>query len=93
MKLGRVIGKIWASAKDEKLVGIHLYIMQPVDELDAPLGRPVIAADTVGSHEGDLVYWVGGAEACFPIEGRLFPSDVSIVGIVDRLDVGQERKV
>lgn len=88
MKLGRILGKVWASAKDKKLDGIHLYIMQPVDENDAPLGRALVATDTVGSHEGDLVYWVGGAEACFALEGRLFPSDASIVGIVDRKSIG-----
>ena len=90
MKLGRVQGKIWATAKDAKLTGVTLYIMQPVNENDEPLGRPVVAADTVGSSAGDLVYWVGGAEATFPFNDRQIPSDVTIVGLIDRLDVRED---
>jgi len=87
MKLGRVLGKVWATVKDPKLEGITLYILQPVDEQDQPLGRPMVAVDTVASNIGDLVYWVGGTEATFPLETRQIPSDVTIVGLVDRLDV------
>ncbi len=86
MKLGRITGKVWATAKDPKLDGLIFYIMQPVNEDDEILGHPLIAIDTVGSKEGDLVFWVGGAEATLPIPGRQIPSDVSIVGLVDRLD-------
>jgi ethanolamine utilization protein EutN len=87
MKLGRVTGKVWATAKDPKLNGLTLYVLQPVDENDAKIGTELIAVDTVGSREGDLVYWVGGAEATFPFSGRQIPSDVTIVGLVDRLDI------
>jgi ethanolamine utilization protein EutN len=86
MKLGRITGKVWATAKDPKLNSLTLYVMQPVDENDKPLGTELIAVDTVGSREGDLVYWVGGAEATFPFPDRQIPSDATIVGLVDRLD-------
>ena len=89
MKLGRVTGKLWATAKDRKLDGLKLYIMQPVDESDRPLGSELVAVDTVGSKEGDLVYWVGGAEATFPFQDRQIPSDVTIVGLVDHLDIAK----
>ncbi len=91
MKLGRVTGKLWATVKDRKLDGLKLYIMQPVDESDRPLGSELVAVDTVGAKEGDLVYWVGGAEATFPFQGRQIPSDVTIVGLVDRLDVVEQK--
>lgn len=87
MKLGRVTGKVWATAKDEKLNGLTLYIMQPVDEHDVPLGNELVVVDTIGSREGDRVYWVGGAEATFPFAGRQIPSDATIVGLVDRVDL------
>jgi ethanolamine utilization protein EutN len=86
MKLGRITGKVWATAKDPKLNSLTLYVMQPVDEHDKLLGTELIAVDTVGSREGDLVYWVGGAEATFPFHDRQIPSDATIVGLVDRLD-------
>ena len=91
MKLGRVVGKLWATVKDKKLNGLKLYLMQPVDESDRPLGSELVAVDTVGSKEGDLVYWVGGAEATFPFQDRQIPSDVTIVGLVDRLDLAEDR--
>jgi|WetSurMetagenome_2_1015567.scaffolds.fasta_scaffold236955_3 ethanolamine utilization protein EutN len=87
MKLGRVTGKVWATAKDPKLNSLTLFVMQPVDEHDTPLGTELIVVDTVGSREGDLVYWVGGAEATFPFNDRQIPSDATIVGLVDRVDI------
>ena len=92
MKLGRITGKVWATAKDPKLNNLTLYVMQPVDEDDRLLGTELIAVDTVGSREGDLVYWVGGAEATFPFHDRQIPSDVTIVGLVDRLDTQPDGK-
>ena len=89
MKLGRITGKVWATVKDAKLNGVTLYVLQPVDELDNPLGPELVAVDTIGSREGDLVFWVGGAEATFAFPQRQIPSDVSIVGLVDRLDLQQ----
>jgi len=86
MRLGRVIGKVWATVKDPRLVGIKLYILQPVDENDQPDGKAVVAADIVSSREGDLVFWVGAAEATFPFKDRPIPSDVSIVGLVERVN-------
>jgi ethanolamine utilization protein EutN len=86
MKLGRVVGKVWATVKDEKLNGLKLAIIQPVDELGVPLGRELVAVDTVSARDGDLIYWVGGAEATFPFKDRQIPSDVTIIGLVDRFD-------
>ena len=91
MRLGRVIGKVWATVKDAKLNGTTLYIMQPVNETDEPLGMPVVAVDTVGAKEGDLIYWVGGGDATTPFEDRSIPSDVTIVGIVDHLEMEKNR--
>ena len=91
MKLGRILGKVWATVKDDKLQNCTFYIMQPVDEDEKSLGIPLVAVDTVSSREGDLVYWVGGTEACFALEGRIIPSDVTIVGLVDRLDVDKTK--
>lgn len=87
MKLGKILGKVWATVKDDKLNNCTFYIMQPIDEDENPMGFPLVAVDTVSSREGDTVFWVGGAEATFPFPGRQIPSDVTIVGLVDRLDV------
>ena len=86
MRLGLVVGRLWATAKDQKLLGIKLAILQPVDETQKAIGQPLVAADIINSKEGDLVYWVTGAEATFPLSNLQIPSDASIVGLVDRLE-------
>ena len=87
MKTGQVIGKVWATIKDEKIKGLRLVLMHVTDETGTPISkRPVVAVDTVNTHEGDLVYWVGGAEATFALDSRQIPSDTTIVGLIDRVD-------
>ena len=85
MKLGIVTGKLWATRKDPQLTGVKLYILQPVNEKQEPMGNPVVAADTVGAGQGDLVYWVSSREATYALPDRKIPCDVSIVGLVDHL--------
>ena len=87
MRLGRVIGKVWATVKDEQLDAVKLAIIEVVDENQQATGTTFIAADSIGCREGDIVFWVGGAEATRPFVDRYIPSDVSIVGRVDSLDV------
>lgn len=87
MRLGRVIGKVWATVKDEQLDGIKLAIMDVVDENQIATGKTFIAADTIGTREGDIVFWVSGAEATRPFPEHHIPSDVTIVGLVDTLDI------
>lgn len=91
MKLGRIEGTVWSTVKDKKMNGCTFYIMQPVDEDEKPLGMALVAVDTVSCREGDLVYWVGGAEATFAFNDRQIPSDVTIVGLVDRLDLEKQK--
>jgi len=83
MKLGIIVGKVWATQKDPQLKGVKLYVLQPVNEKKEKMGKSIIAVDTVGAGEGDLVYWVRAREATFAMAGRKIPSDASIVGIVD----------
>lgn len=87
MRLGRVLGKVWATVKDPRLEGIKLAIMQPIDEHQKPMGSPVIAANVISARENDLVFWVGSAEACTPFADKMIPSDATIVGFVDRIDI------
>lgn len=91
MRLGKIIGKVWATKKEAALQGIRLYVMQPFNHDRQPAGNPVIAVDTVGAGAGETVFWVGGADATFVLPGRQIPSDVSIVGIVDTLQVEPDR--
>lgn len=87
MFLGRIEGKVWATIKDDRLKAVHLCLMQPVNELLVESGPVVVAVDSIGVSEGDLVFWVDSTEAGFVFSNRGTPTEVSIVGLVDRLDV------
>jgi microcompartment protein CcmK/EutM len=84
--LGRIEGKVWATIKDDRLKAIHLCLMQPVDEFLVETGPVVVAVDSIGVSEGDLVFWVDSTEAGF-VRPEGLPTEVSIVGLVDRLDL------
>ena len=83
MRLGRITGKVWATKKEPSLHGLKLYVMQPLDYHQVPQGSPLIAVDAIGAGEGEMVFWVAGADATLAFEGRTIPSDATIIGIVD----------
>ena len=62
MKTARVIGNIWATRKEEKLAGLKLLILQPLNLLDdSPVEYPIVAADIIGAGVGEKVIYVGGS--------------------------------
>jgi ethanolamine utilization protein EutN len=88
MQLARVIGHLVATCKDENLVGIKLLVVQPLSAERQPVGRPVVAVDSVGAGIGETVFFVRGKEASFPFHPVQPPVDAGIVGIVDHWDLG-----
>jgi ethanolamine utilization protein EutN len=87
MQIGRVIGDVIATRKDEKLVGLTLLLVQPLTPDRRPVGRPVVAADSVGAGVGEEVFFVRGKEASFPFSPVEAPVDAGIVGIIDHWDL------
>ena len=87
MNLARVIGTIWATRKGPDLDGLKMQLIQPLTGEGEPFGRVLAAFDSVGAGPGELVYFVTQYEAtlAFP-ERKLVPTDVAIIGIVDRVD-------
>ncbi len=87
MNLAKVIGTVWATQKDENLKGAKMQIIQPLDHYEKKTGAPIIAVDTVGAGQGELIYYVTAKEAIIPYPTRIAPIDAAIVGIVDWIDV------
>ncbi len=87
MFLGRVVGTVWATRKDEQLVGMKLQIVREVD-LDQELrDRFVVAVDSVGAGVGEVVLVAQGSSARQTELTRDRPVDAVITAIVDKLDV------
>jgi microcompartment protein CcmK/EutM len=87
MLLAKVIGDVVATRKDPNLSGMTLLLIQPLAPDRAPLGRPLVALDSVGAGAGEEVFFVRGREASFPFLPAEVPTDASIVGIVDHWDM------
>lgn len=85
MLIARVIGKIWATRKEESLTGLKLLIVQPLNILDGdrPDGAPMVAADLIGAGKGETVLVVAGSSARFATVSDQTTVDAAVVGIVD----------
>jgi ethanolamine utilization protein EutN len=87
MQLGRVIGNVVCTIKSPSLVGLKLLIVQPLDRNGRDTGRPLIALDSVGAGAGETIYWCRGREASFPFLPVEPPTEATIVGIVDTVNI------
>ena len=87
MFLGKVIGNVVCTVKNPVLEGKKILIVQPLDREQKPVGKPIIALDSVGAGAGETIYWCRGREASFPWLPAEVPTECTIVGIVDRVNV------
>ena len=87
MVLGRVVGCVWSTMKDANLAGQRLLIVQPLTADLKKTGRRMVCTDSTGAGAGELVYWCRGKESSFPFLPAEVPTDSTIVGIVDSVDV------
>lgn len=89
MQIGRVIGDVVATRKDPAYAGITLLLVQPLDPQAKPVGRPLVALDSVGAGVGEHVFFVRGKEASFPFHPVEVAADAGIVGILDHWSVDE----
>ena len=87
MQVARVVGTVVATVKNQNLEGIPLLLVQPLGASGEPVGRSLVAVDSVGAGMGEIVFFVRGKEAAFPFHPTEVPADAGIVGIVDHWDV------
>jgi microcompartment protein CcmK/EutM len=88
MHLGKIVGTVVTTRKDDNLTGVPLLLVQPLTPERTPAGRVLIAADSVGAGVGEEVFFVRGKEASFPFFPAEVPVDAGIVGIVDHWHLG-----
>ena len=82
------MGRVWSSVKNAGLDSHRLLIVQPVLPDLTATGKQLICTDSTGAGAGEIVYWVRGKEASFPFMPEEVPSDATIVGIVDEINLG-----
>lgn len=87
MVLGKVVGTVWATRKDEELVGMKFQIVKHVD-LDYKLKDTfVVAVDTVQAGVGDVVLLCSGSSARQTALTKNKPVDAVIMAVVDKIDI------
>ena len=87
MKLGKVVGTVVSTQKDDKVEGLKLYLVR---DLTLELGEKssfVVAADAVGAGLGELVLYASGSSARQTDQTNNRPIDATIMGIVDQIAI------
>jgi len=80
-----VVGTVVATRKEPRLRGFKILLTQLASPDGTPDGAAVVALDSVGAGEGELVLLVRGSSARLACELESFPVDAVILGIVDRI--------
>ncbi|NOX89069.1 MAG: EutN/CcmL family microcompartment protein [Calditrichaeota bacterium] len=87
MELARVEGNVVATAKSKRLEGYKLLLVQLLEPDLKETNKFVVALDTVGAGEGEVVIIVRGSSARQSEKLTNVPTDTSIVAIVDTLEM------
>lgn len=92
MNIGKVIGTVVATRKDEKLEGLKLHMVEFVDTEGKPTGNITVAVDSVGAGEGEIVLTAAGSSARQTNTTKDKPVDAVIMAIVDLVEIGGANK-
>jgi len=93
MFLATVIGQVVSTKKDEQMVGSKLLLLRPklIDDKDPSKfkdgSNTIVAIDTVGAGEGDMVMFCQGSSARAAKGLKQIPVDAAITAIIDRVEV------
>ena len=83
MKLGTVVGRVWADRKVPELLGVRLLVVAPVSAAGKPAGNWVAAADPCNlAGSGDTVVFVTSTDAAEALPQDA-PVNASVVELVD----------
>ena len=87
MKLGRIVGTVVSTRKDEKIRSLKLYIVRDLSMEIVDKDSFVVAADSVGAGVGEVVLYASGSSARQTIMTDKRPIDAAVMAIVDVIDV------
>jgi len=95
MILARVEGSIVATKKNAKMTGNKFLVVRPL-VIDSPTAREfkpgtgtIVAVDSLGAGEGEVVLVVQGSSARLAAADKDTPVDAVVIGIVDTVDVAK----
>ena len=86
MIIGRILGTVVSTQKDERLQGKKLLIVKPINLDGSDQSGYVVAVDTVGAGFHERVIVVGGSSARMAENNKDCPVDSAIIGVIDTID-------
>lgn len=87
MLLGKIVGTVVSTKKDEKLEGLKLQLVKYINLDGTFTGGLVVAVDSVGAGMGEVVLVAAGSSARQTPVTKDKPVDTVIMAIVDILEV------
>ena len=81
MIIGKVVGSVVATRKNERLVGSKFMIVETYANTGD--SKRIVAVDDVGAGIGEMVLVATGSAARIGCEHATSPIDAAIVGIID----------
>ena len=86
MLLGRVVGTVVATNKEQELQGLKLLLVRGADVEGKATGSLVVAIDAVGAGVGEVVLYASGSSARQTKVTKDRPVDATIMAIVDAIE-------
>jgi len=83
MIIGKIVGSVIATRKNENLSGNKFLIVEAMKELGFGNSERIVAVDNVGAGIGEIVLVATGSAARVCCGNENSPIDAMIVGIVD----------
>ena len=90
MLIGKVVGSVVATRKDEKLENLKLLVVQVHDHTAGEKDQYVVAVDSVDACTGDMVLYATGSSARQTTLTDGKPCDAVVMAVVDSWDLGGE---
>ena len=82
MIVGKVVGSVVSTRKNDNLVGNKFMIVEPVRSMKGDVGT-FVAVDNIGAGIGEYVLVACGSAARIGCDMESAPVDAAIVGIID----------
>ncbi|MYL35768.1 ethanolamine utilization protein EutN [Pontibacillus yanchengensis] len=87
MIVGKVVGNIWATRKEEGLTGLKFLLVKPDPSFSYSTNETFVAVDRIGAGTGDQVMVTTGSASSHLQSETYTPIDALIIGIIDSLEL------
>ena len=87
MIIGRILGTVVSTQKDERLSGKKLLSVRPINLDGTDQSGYVVAVETVGAGFHEKVMLVSGSSARLAEGNKDCPVDAAIIGVIDEISI------